>query len=282
MTALVRVTSPASNARPWASWSSVWSGDGYPMWLRRTSRLGLSVTVFAALSAALERVEVVGDGAELDDVPAVGAETSGDVVAVGELGVAVDRDVVVVVDGDELAEAEVAGERCGLVRHAFHEAAVAGDHERVVVDGTGAEALAEDALGERHADRVGEALPERAGGDLDACGVPGLGMTWRGGTPLAEGLDVVELEAVAGEVEHRVLEDRRVPVGEHEPVAVGPVRIGGIVLHHPAVEHVCQRGEGHGGALVAAVRGEWGVHREATDEADGLLVLFRGERRHRG
>ena len=38
----------------------------------------------------------------------------------------------------------------------------------------------------RHADRVGEALAERAGGDLDAGGVADLGVARRGRTPLAE------------------------------------------------------------------------------------------------
>ena len=62
----------------------------------------------------------------------------------------------------------VAGERGGLVADALHEATVAGDHERVVVDDIVAELCAQPALGDRHADGVGEALAERAGGDLDA------------------------------------------------------------------------------------------------------------------
>ena len=50
-----------------------------------------------------------------------------------ELGGAVDRDVVVVVDVDEPAEAEVAGQRGGLVADALLEVAVGADHEGVVV-----------------------------------------------------------------------------------------------------------------------------------------------------
>ena len=130
----------------------------------------------AGADARLDRVEVVGDLAELDDVPAVAREALRDVVGVGELGGAVDGDVVVVVDVDETAEAEVAGERRRLVAHALFEAAVAADHEHVVVDDLGAEPRAEVRLGEADADPVGEALAERAGGDLDArrcAGTPG-------------------------------------------------------------------------------------------------------------
>ena len=125
----------------------------------------------------------------------------------------------------------MAGERRGLVADALHEAAVAGDHERVVVDELGAEAVAQHALGDRHADGVAEALAERPGGDLDArrCGAAS---GWPGvrELPLAEGLDVVELEAVAGEVQHRVLQDRGVAVGQDEAVAVGPCGVVRVVL----------------------------------------------------
>ena len=64
----------------------------------------------ATTDAGLERIEVVGDLAELIDVPSVGLETLGDVVAVREVRVAVDGDVVVVVDAHESAETQMAGE----------------------------------------------------------------------------------------------------------------------------------------------------------------------------
>ena len=80
----------------------------------------------------------------------------------------------------------MAGERRGLVADALHHAAVTGDDERVVVLGVVAEAGAQVALGDRHADRVAEPLAERTGRDLDAGGVPGLGMAGRRRLPLAE------------------------------------------------------------------------------------------------
>ena len=199
----------------------------------------------ALAQAGLERVEVVGDLTELDDVPAVASKRLRDVVGVRELGRAVDRDVVVVVDVDEATEPEVAGERRGLVAHALLEAAVAGDREHVVVGDLGAEARAQVRLGERDADAVGDALTERTGRDLDAGGVAVLGVARRARAPLAELLEVVELEPEPGEVEHRVEEHRRVPGREHEAVAVGPVRRGRVVAHDPREEHVGERRERH-------------------------------------
>src|SRR3546814_6972914 len=61
------------------------------------------------LERSLERVEVLGDLADLVDVPAVAAEAGGGVVGERQLGGAVDGDVVVVVDHDQLVEALVAG-----------------------------------------------------------------------------------------------------------------------------------------------------------------------------
>ena len=200
------------------------------MWLRRTSRLGRSVTAMRGAQRSLERVEVVGDLAELLDVPAVRREALGDVVAVGELGVAVDGDVVVVVDADQVAEAEVAGERRRLVADALHEAAVAGDDERVVVD---RRRRRSGRAGCRSAMAMPTALAKPWPSGPVVTSTPavwrGLGVPGRARLPLAERLDVVELEAVAGEVQHRVLQDRGVAVGQHEAVAVGPRRIGRIV-----------------------------------------------------
>ena len=84
----------------------------------------------------------------------------------------------------------MAGERDRLLRQALHEAAVAGDDIGVVIDELLAEAGRKHALGERHADRVGEPLAERAGGGLDAVRVAALGMAGRAAVELAEALEL--------------------------------------------------------------------------------------------
>ena len=77
-------------------------------------------------------------------------------------------------------------------RNAFHQAAVAGQHIGVVVDQVIAEGGVHDALGERHADAVGEALAERPGGRLDAGGMAIFGMAGGARAELAEMLDLVD------------------------------------------------------------------------------------------
>ena len=78
--------------------------------------------------------------------------------------------------------------------------------------------------------RVAEALAERAGGGLDAGGQ----CRARGGRASRlphwrKRLQLVERQVVAGEVQQRVEQHRAVAGREHEAVAVGPRRIGGVV-----------------------------------------------------
>ena len=67
-----------------------------------------------------------------------------------------------------------------LVADAFHQVAVAGDDIGLVIDQLVAEAGIEDALGQRHADGIGDALAQRAGGGLDAGQVAIFGMAGAG------------------------------------------------------------------------------------------------------
>ena len=231
----------------------------------------------------LQGVAVVRPLTEFDDVPSVRTEAPDDVVGDRQFGDAVDSDVVVVEHADQPTQPEMAGERCCLVADALHQAAVAGDHIRMVIDELWTESVAEEPLGDRHPDGVAEALAQRAGGDLDACGEFGLGMSWRERLPAAEGLDVVEVECRTREVEHRVLEDRGVTVGHDEPVAIWPLGVGRIELHHPREEHVGEGSERHRGALVPALGVQRGIHGEPTDQRDRLCFLLGGESGgHRG
>lgn len=80
-----------------------------------------------------ERIEVgkVSDGL---NVPPVRLISHRNVLSKGELRGTVDGDVVVIVEDDELAEAEVASEGGGLGGYALLEAAVAADYVGEVVD----------------------------------------------------------------------------------------------------------------------------------------------------
>jgi hypothetical protein len=73
-----------------------------------------------------ERFERAGESFDVVGVvnaqhlPAVGLETTADVLVEGDVGRAVDGDVVVVVDPAQVRELEMPGERCRLACHALH------------------------------------------------------------------------------------------------------------------------------------------------------------------
>ena len=218
-----------------------------------------------------------GDAGEIvavthpDDVPAVALEPALHVLGEGERRVAVDRDVVVVVDHRQLAEPQMPGEGRRLAGDAFHQIAIARERPHPVVDDPvvrPVEVLRQDPLGDRHAHRVCHALAERPGGGFDAGRVPALRVARRARAPLAERLDLLDRQVVAAQVEQRVQQHGRVAAGEHEAVAVGPVGMRGVVAQEAGPEHVGRRRQRHRSAGMAGLRRLDRVHRERADRVD--------------
>ena len=89
---------------------------------------------------------------------------------------------------------------------------------------------------------------------------------------LAELLEVVEGQVVAGQMEHGVLQGAGVAVGQDEAVAVVPLGVGGGVVHHLRPEQVGHRGAAHGSSGMAGVGGLRHVGAEGTDGVDALDV----------
>src|SRR3569623_1653561 len=101
------------------------------------------------------------------------------------------------------------------------------------------------------ADRGGQALAERTGGDLDARGVAELGVARGERTPLAQMLEIVEFDSDAGQVELDVLGEAGMAAGQHEAVAADPLVVTRGVPHYALVERVGQRRQAHRGTGVA-------------------------------
>ena len=143
-----------------------------------------------------EGYQIVGV-ADVLDIPTIGCEPCGHIFVVGEIGVALDGDVVVVVDPAQVRKFQMPGDRRGFRGNSFHHVAVAANRPDVVVEQLESrtiEMLRQPALGDRHADAVGDALTERAGGGLNARGQAVFGMPGRLAAQLPEILDLVERE----------------------------------------------------------------------------------------
>ena len=209
-------------------------------------------------------------------VPAVGLEARQDVLRPGHARGSVELDVVVVVEDHEAAQAQVPGQAGGLARDALLEVAVGADDVGAMVDDVvpwTVELGGQASLGDGHAHGVGEALAQRSGGGLDAGGEAVLGVPGRARAELAEALQLVERQVVAGQVEQRVEEHAGVPGGEDEAVAVEPVRPRRGVAEEPRPQHVGHGRRAHGRAGVAAVGLLDAVDGEGADGVDGQLLV---------
>ena len=163
-----------------------------------------------SLAAFKSRANASGVAAvnAVDYVPAVGLVSHLYVFGKGDVGLAVDGDLVVVVHEDEVADAKVPGQRTRFARYAFHQVAVAHHAVNHVAAGSAfvvatgrAELGCGHATRERHADCVRYALPERTRRDFNAWGFAVFRMPRCLRTELSEVDDVFVRNVVTPQVE---------------------------------------------------------------------------------
>ncbi len=133
------------------------------------------------VQGAFEHFKVVRV-ADARHIPAVTDETGGDILAERQLGVAFDRNLVVVVNPAEIGKLQMSRERGRFAGNAFHHVAVAARGVHVVVEHfkIGAvEVRRHPPACHRHADAHGETVPERAGGCVDSRTPAVFRMAWR-------------------------------------------------------------------------------------------------------
>ncbi len=174
-------------------------------------------------------------------MPVVGLKTLADVVGVRQFGRALDADVVVIVETNELGEAQMSGQGSGLVRCAFHQIAVATENVGEMVDDLVAWAIVNGRqmrLGGGHAHGIHHALTERTGGGFHAGCVPIFRVSGRAASPLPKVFDIVECQIEAGQMQHRIEQHGGVTVREHKAVTVKPVRILRVEIHHAGPQRV--------------------------------------------
>ena len=209
-------------------------------------------------------------------VPAVGLEPCGRIVAEPSADFPVDRDAVVVVNTDQLAEAQHAGQRAGFVRDALHQAAVTQQHPGPVVDDfmlRTVELGRQQPLPQRHAHRVGQALSKGPGGSLDTDPDVEFRVAGRMRAKLAERFQLVEVQSVAGQVRGAVQQHGSMSVGQHQPVAIHPVRLPRRHLEIIRIKQLCDVRHPHGHAGMAGVGALYGIHGQ---RAKGVSALPAG------
>ena len=234
-----------------------------------------------------DRLDVVDVG-HCCHVPAVRDKARRHVLCEGDVGVALDRHTVRVVDQTQVGELQVRSQRRRLRRDPLHHAAVSGEGVDVEVEEREPFSVVpgcEPPAGDGHADGGRNPLAQWTGGCLDAARPSVLGVPGAPGVELAEGFEVIERHRGsaqhlvvrvdgpdAGQVEERPEQGRRMPFGEDEPVTIRPDRVVRIEAQVALPEGVRHRRHPHGCAGVTRVRLLHGVHAQRPDRIDGELV----------
>ena len=122
-------------------------------------------------------------------------------------------------------------------------------------------------LRQRHAHRIGQALPQRARGRLNARGIPILGVARRFAMQLPKLLDVLDTQVVTGQMQQGINQHGPVPIGQHKAVSIRPVRVGGVVAHHAVPENFGNVCHSHRSAGMAGV---CGLNRIHSQRANGV------------
>jgi hypothetical protein len=242
-------------------------GEPRPITVRQQMIVGRAGVGLGSDDGAIDGVAVMAVNAR-NDLPAVGFEAFRRVVGEPALDMAVDRNAVVVVEDDQLAQSLRAGQRAHFVRNAFHQATVAGESVGVMVDdgmSVAVELRSEAAFRDRHAHRVCQTLTQRAGRGFHARCVAVFRVAGRLRMQLPECLEVVDRQVVAGQVQQRIQQHRTVSVRQHEAVAVGPVGIGRIVAQVTPPQHFRNLRHAHRCTGVTGIGFLHGIHRQCPD-----------------
>lgn len=183
--------------------------------------------------------------------------------------------MVVVVEEDQLAQAQVPGHGGRLGGHPLRQVAVAANPVGVVIDDGMAGPVEEGGqMGLTHgqAHGAGKALPQGAGGHLDAGGFAVLGMARALALPLAETFQLVEGKVIAIEVEQTVEQGAGMARREHKAIAIVPRWIGRVETQEAVPQNVGHVRRAHGGAGMAGFGLLHHVHGEHTNGVDAQLV----------
>ena len=182
----------------------------------------------------------------------------------------------------------MARKRGGFAGNPLHQTPVSTQRKHVKIDHveTGAiEIPGHPSLGNGHADAVGQALSQGAGGGFHAGRTMLFGMARTFALQLPKPFNVVQghgkvmtrFMTVSGfldfaQVQHGIQQHGSMTHGKHEAIAVGPRWVSRIKTQEPVPQAIRHGRKGHGCAGMAGVRGLDRVHRQRPNGVDTELL----------
>ena len=179
------------------------------------------------------------------------------ILSEGNISIALDGNVVAVIDDNQLGQAKGACQGEGLGGNTLHHAAITAQGKGIMVIHRIArlvELLSQMCLGNCHAHCHAHACPQRAGSCLNAYSVAVLRMARSQGIQLTEILQVIHGQAVAKEMQQGIQHGGAMAAGQDKAVPVQPLWIFRIVAHVLAPQLVSDWRTAHRQARMAGLR----------------------------
>jgi hypothetical protein len=164
------------------------------------------------------------------------------------------------------------------VADTFHQATVAQEDVGVVVNHRvtfAVELGGQQLLGQRHADRIGDALTQRSGRGFHAGGDTHFGVTGSLAVQCAEVFQLGHGQLVTGEVQQRIDQHGTVSVGQHKAVTIQPVRVGRVMAQVLSPQRHSHIGHAHGRTRMTGIGGLDSVHCKSANGTCHLLGVLR-------
>ena len=168
----------------------------------------------------------------------------------------IDRDTVVIPDGNQVPQPQGTGKATGFMGDAFHQAAIAQEQPGVVIDDIKPRFIkfsGQRFFGNRHPNGIGNPLPQRAGGGFHARGIAIFWMARRTRMELTEVTNVIHAQVIAGKVQQRVNQHGAMTIRLNITIAVEPLRIFRVMAKVTTPNHFSNIGHSHRCARVAGV-----------------------------
>src|SRR5574341_490750 len=146
---------------------------------------------FRSLNGRIYCLDVVAV-LHLLDMPAISREARGAVFGESQIGGAVNRNTIVIIQINQVAQLQMPRQRGCLRRNALHQVAVRDNGIDIVVEQVFAELGGQMSPRNRRSDPRRKALTERSGGGLDAGCQPEFWVSGRFASPLAKILEFIE------------------------------------------------------------------------------------------
>src|SRR5690606_29537438 len=210
-----------------------------------------------------------------NNMPAVGFKPLGCVVGKPAFNVPINRDAIVVPEGDELVQTQGARQRTGLVRNTFHHAAVTEENVGIVIDNLvtfAVELGRKNLFCQCHTHAVSNTLTQRSSSGFNAWGVAQFRVARSFGVQLTELLEIVDGQVIPRQMQQGINEHGAVAIGKHETVAVYPVWVLRVVLEEVIPQDFGNICHAHWGTGVAGVGLLNGIHTEDANSVGKLLT----------